>query len=408
MASILEEEKLEQELLDTIENSDLSKSEAFKQTEQDLEKGQQLNDELAKNQEKQKELEKEKELLEREQREQNEKETISFIDENTHQEKSIPLEEFKNGKEFEDYSFGSVNHQKNIEQNIKDDIENSPVYKKEIFGLAEQGNFQNKEKQKEIEQNQKRQKEIEQALNPNNKDKDKQNNQQLIQENNPKKSKEDLEKELTKLKQQEKDLKNELEENKANTRDNLAKMITANDINELLVLFVKICNQKRQKRTLEGKLKDNNENKRMTEFELKQIKLLEEAAKNLTEFVKNEENKEALANAMIGIVDDRDNATKNLQTISKAQDYQKEFSTIMSGYDKANDKNQAYKKQRADELFKQMEKNCPEYKQLYKKQFKEVQGFLDPKKQELQSKAKDKLKNLNNANKRTNQAMQTL
>ena len=105
MASILEEEKLEQEILDTIDNSELSKSEVFKQTKEGLDKEQQINDELVKNQERQKELE--KELLDKEQnqqneqnqnKEQNEQESISLIDENTHQEKSIPLNEFKESK----------------------------------------------------------------------------------------------------------------------------------------------------------------------------------------------------------------------------------------------------------------------------------------------------------------------
>ncbi|KGI55838.1 hypothetical protein [Campylobacter sp. MIT 97-5078] len=310
-------------------------------------------------------------------------------------EVSITLDEYKKSQEFKDYEFGSPKHKNKIEEDIIQIIEDSEIYKKEIYKIAEQSEYIDEQKQKELNQTQKRIKEIEEELknhdnsndniNKNTQNKE-QEEEQIIQENSPKKTKEDLEKELTSLKQREKDLKNEIENNKTQARDNISKLLTANDLNELIVLFTKIVNKRRERKALKDKLNDNDKDQRTTQEELKYLENMKKAAKLLINLSKHPENKDFVNNiaseVLTDVIKNKKEATANKISMDKEKDFSKKFDDILRKYDKVNEQGKKHLRADAYELFQRMEKTCPKYKETYIKQYKKMQDFLDPKKQE--------------------------
>lgn len=306
----------------------------------------------------------------------------------------------------------SPTYQRLVQQDLIDTIENTEFFQKDIYDKLEQYDFLEKESNKEIEENLKKQKELEEELK-NFKESEKEKEPEKfkddkIQKENPLRDKKLIEDELKALKNKEKDLRNRIEEAKAEVTDALTNAIKAKDIGELLRALIKALNAYMAKRNLNGKLKDELEEKSLRNKELKDIKKFHKIAKDIGSLSNNEENKNFLREMCLKVVNARNDAKKHKRSLENAKDYYKKFDNLLSGYEMKNEKAQALTKTSIEKLFKEVKEKCPEYRGVYKNQFRKIDTFLNPEKIQKQELSKQRLNKVKKANVFKNQAQMAI
>lgn len=297
-------------------------------------------------------------------------------------------------------------HHRKVNQEVIDTIEKSDFFQKDIWDKLEQYDFLEKESNKEIEENLKRQKEIEEKLkNPEEKEeKQKELDEDKIKKEDPLKDRKLLEDELKNLKNKEKDLRNRVEEAKNEVTEALANAIKAKDIGELIRVLIKAWQAHCQKRVLNDRLKDNLDEKALRNKELADIKKFDKIAKDIANLSKNDENKNFVREMCLKVVGARAEAKTYKHSLENAKEYYKKFENHLSGYEMKNDKAQANAKASIEKLFAEVKQKCPEYRNLYKNQFRKIDIFLHPEKAQKQELAKQRLHKVKKAKSYANQA----
>ncbi|EAL8904137.1 hypothetical protein D0B03_07465 [Campylobacter upsaliensis] len=303
-------------------------------------------------------------------------------------------------------------YQRLVQQDVIDTIENTEFFQKDIYDKLEQYDFLTKQSDKEIEDNLKRQKELEEQLKnfkePESQEKQENINDDTIQKEDPLRAKKLIEDELKTLKNKEKDLRNRVEEAKAEVTEALSNAIKAKDIGELLRALVKAFNAYIAQRNLNGKLKDELAEKKLRQQELNNIKKFHQIAKDIGSLSNNEENKNFLREMCLKVVNARNDAKNHKRSLENAKEYYKKFENLLSGYEMKNEKAQKNAKESIEKLFKEVKEKCSEYRGIYKNQFRKIDTFLNPEKIQKQELAKQRLNKVKKANAFKNQAQMAI
>lgn len=302
-------------------------------------------------------------------------------------------------------------HHRKVNQEVIDTIENTEFFQKDIWDKLEQYDYLEKETNKELEENQKKQKEIEEKLNnlpqtKEEKEEEKQNapDENKIRKEDPLKDRKLLEDELKELKNKEKDLKNRVEEAKTEVTEALSNAIKAKDIGELIRALLKAWQANCQRRVLNDRLNDNLDENALRKQELSAIKRFHKIAKDIESLSTNEENKNFAREMCLKVVGARADAKAHRIQLQNAKDYYKRFENLLSGYDMKNDQAQANTRTSIEKLFSQMKEKCPEYRNLYKTQFRKIDILIHPEKAQKHELAKQRLQSVKNAKAYANQA----
>lgn len=352
----------QQDAIDAIESTEFFQTDAYDRLEQYEYLERKSNEEIKENMQRQKEIEERLKEIEKENSNQNtssqnndyngndynnndyENEYVEFFDDD-----NISFDE-------ENISHLQNNSQDNSNNNSQNNANNDNATNK---------NNQNNTKNTNNNANQQNQ----DSFNENN-----------IKREDPLKEKKALEAELKQLKNREKDIRNRIDEAKAEVTDALVAAIKAKDIGELIRALIKAYNAWKQKRALKGKLGIQLDERKLVKSQLKKLKKFHKIAKDIERLSSEPENRDFLRSMSLTLVKARRGAKHYLGSLNQAKTYYKRFESYFKNLNSNDAKVQANAKGSIEKLFKEVMKKMPEYQNLYKKQFEKIQNFLNPQK----------------------------